>query len=200
MRWYNFIFQLITEKEFKFTFIIFFIFLIFLIIKNNITNDLGIIKIDHIPILAFHKLVPDETKREKYIKNQWVVSIDVYSKMMQWLYINDYKTINTEEFYRWYKGDIEYYNKTVLIIFDDGFYDVYYLVYPILKNYNFKDTSFLVGNRINKETPIYNKSKDWFIGEDIIEKMRREYPNIEFQSHSYNMHFLNKYHKFRINR
>ena len=108
MRWYNFIFRLITEKEFKFTFIIFFIFLIFLIIKNNITNDLGIIKIDHIPILAFHKLVPDETKREKYIKNQWVGSIDVYSKMMQWLYINDYKTINTEEFYRWYKGDIEY--------------------------------------------------------------------------------------------
>ena len=52
--------------------------------------------------------MPDETKREKYIKNQWVGSIDVYSKMMQWLYINDYKTINTEEFYRWYKGDIEY--------------------------------------------------------------------------------------------
>ena len=68
--------------------------------------------------------MPDETKREKYIKNQWVGSIDVYSKMMQWLYINDYKTINTEEFYRWYKGDIEY------------------------------------QNRINKETPIYNKSKD----------------------------------------
>lgn len=108
--------------------------------------------------------------------------------MMKYLYKKGYKTINTEEFYKWYKGDIEYYGKTLMITFDDGNYEDYYLVYPIIKKYNFKATSFVVGSYINKKTNKYNKTKINYIGLDIINKIRKEYPNFEFQSHSFNMH------------
>ena len=107
---------------------------------------------------------------------------------MEWLFVNNYKTISTIEFYQWYKGYKQYPPKTVLITFDDGHYDFYYLVFPILKKYNFKATIFIVGNRTDKKTPKYNVNKIGYIGEDIIEKLKEIYPNIEFQSHSYNLH------------
>ena len=108
--------------------------------------------------------------------------------MMDYLFKNNYTTINTKEFYQWYKGEIEFYGKTLMIVFDDGNYEDYYIAYPILKKYNFKATSFIVGSRIKKISDAYNKNKIGFIGLDIINKVTKEYPNFEFQSHSYNMH------------
>ena len=163
-----------------------FIFILFLFIEIIF----GIKYADHISILTFHRLISDEVKRRKFINNQWIGSIDVFAQMMEWLFVNNYKTISTIEFYQWYKGYKQYPRKTVLITFDDGHYDFYYLVFPILKKYNFKATFFIVGNRTNKKTPKYNATKIGYIGEDIIEKLKEIYPNIEFQSHSYNLHSI----------
>lgn len=109
--------------------------------------------------------------------------------MMNYLYKKGYKTISTEEFYEWYKGKVEYYGKTCMITLDDGMYEEYYLVYPILKKYNLKATSFLIGKKINNITEKYNKNKINYIGLDVINKIRKEYPNFEFQSHSFNIHY-----------
>ena len=110
--------------------------------------------------------------------------------MIQYLYNNGYKTISTRELYKWYIGEVEFDKKTVLITFDDGNYEDYYLAYPIIKKYNFKATSFVVGVNIKNETIPYDKYNESFIGRDIINKIRKEYPNFDFQSHTYNMHFF----------
>ncbi len=161
---------------------------------NNISKN----DTDKIPIFTFHRLVPEDVKREKYPNNQWVGSIDAFSKMMKYLYENDYETITTEEFYEWYIGKREYSKKTVLITFDDGFYEDYYLALPILKKYNFKATSFLVGSRIAGITRPYDKNKTGYIGLDVINEVRESYPNMQFQSHSYNMHYYVKKRTHRI--
>ena len=123
--------------------------------------------------------------------------------MIKYLYDNGYKTINIEELYKWYIGEVEYEKKSVMITIDDGFYEDYFLVYPIIKKYNYKATSFVVGNRIKNKTLSYNKYDTSFIGLDVINKVREEYPDFDFQSHSYNMHFytMTKSGKknFRIN-
>jgi len=54
---------------------------------------------------------------------------------MEYIHKKGYKTINTEELYKWYKGEIEFNKKTLLITIDDGSYEDYYLVYPIIKKY-----------------------------------------------------------------
>ena len=95
--------------------------------------------------------------------------------MMEYLFNNGYKTISTEEFYKWYKGEIDFYGKTVMITIDDGKYEAYYLVYPIIKKYNFKATSFIVGSRTKNKTKKYNKTEINFIGLDIVNKVRKEY-------------------------
>lgn len=153
---------------------------------------------DRIPVLTFHRIVPDEVKKAKYPKNQWVGSANVFDQMMKYLYDNGYKTISTEEFYEWYVGRRQYPKKTVLITFDDGFYEDYYIVLPILKKYNFKATSFVVGSRVKELTRPYDKNVTAYLGLDVINKVREEYPNFEFQSHSYDMHYYTKNRKHRI--
>jgi peptidoglycan/xylan/chitin deacetylase (PgdA/CDA1 family) len=142
--------------------------------------------------LTFHRLVPDDVKKKKFRKNQWVGSIKIFEEMIKFLYDNGYKTISTEEFYKWYIGKVQYDKKTVLITIDDGFYEDYYLVYPIIKKYNYKATSFVVGSRIKNKTKLYNKYTTSYLGLDVINKVRKEYPFYEFQSHSFNMHFQPK--------
>ena len=110
--------------------------------------------------------------------------------MIKYLFDNGYNTISTEEFYKWYIREVNYNKRTVLITIDDGFYEDYYLVYPIIKKYHFKATSFIVGSRIKNKTEPYNKFATNYIGIDAINKVRCEYPDYEFQSHSYDMHYI----------
>jgi len=112
--------------------------------------------------------------------------------MIKYIFDNGYKTISSEEFYKWYTGKVQYDNKTILITFDDGHYEDFYLVYPIIKKYNLKAISFVVGSRIKEKTAPYNKYNDSFIGLDSINQIRIDYPFFEFQSHSFNMHYFSK--------
>ena len=85
-----------------------------------------------------------------------------------------------------------------MITFDDGFYEDYYLVYPILKKYNLKATSFVVGSRIKDITEDYDENKTEFIGLDKIKEIRKDYSNFEIQSHSYDLHYYTKNGKHAI--
>lgn len=145
-----------------------------------------------IPILTFHRITSDNVK-VKYFKNyQWVAAVSDFEKQMKYLKDNDYKTISVDEFKNWYDGNIEYPKKTILITFDDGDYEQYYLVLPILKKYNFKATSFIVGSRTKLTTfNFINNQKSNYIGLDKINEIGKKYPNFEFQSHSYDLHYRN---------
>lgn len=169
--------------------IVFFAFAI-LIRKLEVKNA------DRIPIITFHRLVPSNIKESKYKDNKWVGSIDVFASMMKYIYDNNYKTLSTMELYKWLNKEIELPRKSVLITFDDGFYEDYYLVYPILKKYNLKAVSFVVGKRIKDKTMKYDENKTGYIGLDKIEEIRKDYPDFEIQSHSYNLHYYteNKKH------
>lgn len=152
-----------------------------------------------IPIFTFHRLVPDKVKKKLYMNDEWVGSINIFKKMVKYIYYNGYKTLSTEDFYKWYIGEVEYNKKTLLITIDDGFYEDYYLVYPIIKKYNLRATSFVVGSRIKFKTAPYNRYTPSYIGLDLINKVRKEYPKFEFQSHSFNMHFLVRNSQQKLN-
>ena len=143
-----------------------------------------------IPVLTFHRIVSDELKQTKFSNDEWTHSYDVFKNQIKYLYDNGYKTINLDEFYCWYKGRCNFPKKTVVITFDDGNLDDYYLVMPLLKKYGFKGTTFVVGSRVKEqESGVYNENVRSFISQDILDKAQTEYPNHDFQSHSYNFHF-----------
>ena len=105
-----------------------------------------------IPILTYHNIVSEEIKNKKYKNDQWTGSVEDFKMQMKYLNDNGYKTISMDEFYNWYKGNIELPKKTVAITFDDGYVGLYTHVIPVLKQYDFKATAFIIGKYYIKET------------------------------------------------
>ncbi len=146
-------------------------------------------KIRTVPILTFHRIVPDEIKNRYYADNQWVASLSDFRKQIRYLHDNGFTTISADQFRKWYRGDIELPQNSVMLTMDDGFYEGYYLVYPVIREYKMKMTSFLVGTRTQETTESYDGSaRERFIGWDKIREIREEYPQFEFQAHSWDLH------------
>ena len=95
-----------------------------------------------IAVLMYHHILP----KEGFITS----SIEQFEKQMRFLYNNGYKTLTSDEFYRYKKGSFKAPKKSVFITFDDGWRDNAVYAYPILKRYSLRATIFLVTNWINK--------------------------------------------------
>ena len=121
-----------------FKLIIYLLLISYLILLINLHSNYYRTYAIKIPVITFHRLVPDNIKKTKYKDNQWVGSIDDFAIMMEYLNKEGYNTISSTDFINWYNNKLELPKKSVLITFDDGFYEDYYLAYPILKKYNFK--------------------------------------------------------------
>lgn len=135
-----------------------------------------------IPVLTYHMVVSDKQKKKgKYRKSSLAVSRSTFDKQMKWLSDRGYRSINCEEFYLWYKGKIKLPPKSVLITFDDGAIGVATQALPVLQKYNMKGTSFIVGARTYK-------NKKGSIKFNQLQTLRATQSNLEFQSHTYNLH------------
>lgn len=147
------------------------VFIIIGIIYLNIESN------NKVAILTYHN-IEDNLTDENYN-----ISTEYFEKQMKWLYDNGFKTITMDEFYEWKKGILKLPRKSILITFDDGWESVYTKAYPILKKYNFKATSFVIWSYITDNTGTY-------ISENQINEIKKKYPNIEFESHTYRLHEL----------
>lgn len=148
---------------------------------------------DRIPVCCFHRVVSDSLKKNKFKDNRWVAAVSDFEKQMKYLYDNHYNTLTVDEFYEWHQGKREMPRNTVVLTFDDGDYEFYHIVYPILKKYKLKATMFIIGSFVGKTTEEYKDTETiYYLGWDKINEMKKEYPNISFQSHTYNMHYAHK--------
>ncbi|MED3652566.1 polysaccharide deacetylase family protein [Heyndrickxia sporothermodurans] len=95
-----------------------------------------------IPILMYHSISSGNSLR---------VPPDEFRKHMKWLHDNGYYTLTPEEAYIVLTENKKPSEKTVFITFDDGYEDNYIDAYPILKEYGFKATIFMIGKYIDKK-------------------------------------------------
>lgn len=145
---------------------------------------------DKISVLCFHRIVSDTLKKSKFPDYEWVAAVSDFERQMKYLYDNQYTTLSLDEFYSWYNGKRKVPAKTVVLTFDDGNYEFYHLVYPILKKYKLKATMFIIGAYTGETTEEYKDvGTSYYLGWDKINEMKTDYPNISFQSHTYNMHY-----------
>lgn len=148
---------------------------------------------DRIPVTCFHRVVSDSLKKSKYSNNEWVAAVSDFERQMKYLHENHYNTLSLDEFYDWHQRKRKLPARSVVLTFDDGDYEFYHIVYPILKKYNLKATAFIVGSRTGETTEEYKDEETcYYLGWDKINEMKKEYPNISFQSHSFNMHYAHK--------
>ena len=128
-----------------------------------------------IAVLGYHDFT--STKSE----NEMQIEIDKFEKEMKYLKEMNFKTLTLDEMNDYMNGKLKINKKTVLITFDDGYKSNYEYAFPILKKYNLNAVVFIIG----KET--INDS-DTYFNKELIEKTKKEYPNIEFASHTFDMH------------
>ena len=112
---------------------------------------------------------------------------------MKYLHDNGFTTLTLDEFYDWYTGKTEVPEKSVVVTFDDGYYGTYYLAYPIIKKYDLAATVFCIGHHLEENggvtmpyTPEDGVQRRF--AKDKMEEVRAEYPDLAFESHTYNMH------------
>lgn len=156
--------------------------------KEEISKPIIVDKTNEIAILTWHRVATHEIKEQYFKNDEWVNDLDVFEEQMKYLYDNGYKTLSSEEFYCWYQKKCEYPKKTVMLTFDDGDVEIYYNVLPILKRYNFNAISFVIGSKIKDVTDKFDGITRNYIGRDLISEIKLNYPNLEFQSHTYDLH------------
>ena len=142
-----------------------------------------------VAVLSYHNIA----KKEEIKKDDpWCVTLECFEKEMKYLHDAGYKTLTMQEFYEWKTGKREVPFRSVLITFDDGLLSNAEYAMPILKKYGFNATIFCIGKEVEKSTAEkWNGDCSLYMKKSKIEEYKKEYPNIEFYSHSYNMHYEN---------
>lgn len=137
-----------------------------------------------IPVLGYHSFY--KIKDEEKYKGLMTMNIKDFDKQMKYLYDHNYKTLSMDEFYCWKNSKCDFPRKSVVITLDDGFLSNYLYAFDILKKYDFKATVFIIG-QVNQDSNGLGDSNSYMSYEQIKE-IEKEYPNIAFESHTYNMH------------
>ncbi len=156
--------------------------LIIILIINLIIITLFLIlyKDQTVAILGYHDFTPDTTQ------NEMQISTDNFKKQMHYLKKHHYHTLTLKEMECFMNKTCKIPRKSVLITMDDGYQSNYNLAFPILKEYDFNATVFYIG--VN-----YKEKNYTFMNKDTIKMAKDKYPNIEFASHTYNLHEVNDY-------
>lgn len=144
-----------------------------------------------IPVLGYHSFYKDKSelieKNDEYINN-----INDFEKQMKYLSDHNYKSLTLDEFYCWKKNKCKFPRKSVVVTIDDGNLSNLMYAFDVLKKYNINASVFYIGYNakiahgkvIGKN---YNTIYD-YMSLSQIEKAKKDYPNIKFYSHSYNLH------------
>ena len=160
--------------------------LIFLVILFLFLIIIYFYKDQKVAILGYHSFYKDKSELKEE-NPEFINDINSFEKQMKYLHDHNYKTLTLDEFYKWKKGELKIPRKSVLITIDDGNLSNYMYAFDILKKYDMNAVVFYVGAYANdlgaEEGTIYD-----YMSLGLIERCKKEYPNIEFESHSYNLH------------
>lgn len=100
---------------------------------------------DRVPILCYHRVVPSPLVNTRH---GICVEAQDFKEQMKFLASKGYKTISLDILVDNLKGKTQLPQKPIIITFDDGYEDNYLYAFPILTEYNFTATIYLVSGHI----------------------------------------------------
>ena len=136
-----------------------------------------------VPIIMYHSILKDPSRSNKYTVTPAVVEEDLK-------YIKDkgYTTVTIADLISYVYDDSPLPEKPIVLTFDDGHYNNYGYLFPLLEKYDMKAVISIVGSYTDKftETDEANLNYSYLRWKDIKELM--DTGRIEFQNHTYNLH------------
>lgn len=122
----------------------------------------------NIPILCYHDVTPNNPDN-----NGLLISPEKFKEQLQYLKDNNYTPITLDELYDYLRNNKEIPEKPVVITFDDGYKGNYEYAYPLLKEFKFPATMFVISN--------YVGGTDFMTTEQLKEMSNN---GIEIESHT----------------
>ncbi len=136
-----------------------------------------------LPILMYHSVLKDNKKAGKY-----VITPQKFEEDLIYLKEKGYTTISAKQLVRYVYSDGTLPEKPVVITFDDGMYNNFEYIVPILKKHNACAVFSIVGSYTDEYTKsdITNPAYSYMRWCDI--KELADSSLIEFGNHSYDFH------------
>lgn len=138
-----------------------------------------------LPIIMYHSVLKDQK-----LQNNYTISPALFENDLKFLNDNGYTTITVKDLTEYVFQGKELPKQCVMLTFDDGYYNNYYYVYPLLKKYKCKAVISPIASMTEQYSEMQNISVSYghITTDDIKEMVTNEY--VEIQNHSYDMHTL----------
>lgn len=142
--------------------------------KEKMDNFRSLFSSGKVTILMYHNITDG---KEDYMS----VHKDKFKEQMQFIKDNGYNVISLDELYSYYTEGTPISDKSIIITFDDGYWNNYMYAYPVLKEFGFKATLFMITSMIDQKL---------YLNKDRIREMDAN--GFSIQSHTVNHLELNK--------
>lgn len=120
---------------------------------NTVVNDSNIKHNDKgIPIVMYHSIGYEKGNTARVTKEK-------FKEQMKYLKDNDYVTLTLNEAYDFFIDNKPVPKKSIVLTFDDGYLDNYVEALPILKEFKFKATIFVITSLVDKVPDYMNSSQ-----------------------------------------
>ena len=143
-----------------------------------------------VPVVMYHRVI---NKSENEGIHGTYIYENIFREHLKYLKDNNFSVITFEDLNNiGWRNRFDKNKKYIIITFDDGYVDNYELAFPILKEFNFKATIFLMGESSYNEWDVKADGEKSFplMSVEMIKEMQ-DY-GIEFGAHTFNHPKLNK--------
>ncbi|MVW45922.1 polysaccharide deacetylase family protein, partial [Enterobacteriaceae bacterium TzEc013] len=100
-----------------------------------------------LPVLTYHHILRDE-ENTRFRHTSTTTSVRAFNNQMAWLRDQGYTTLTMYQLEGYVRNKMNLPAKAVVITFDDGLKSVSRYAYPVLKEYGFNATAFIISSRI----------------------------------------------------
>ncbi len=136
-----------------------------------------------LPVIMYHSIVDDSSKI-----NQYTVTPEIIENDMKYLKNHGFETVLTEELVQYIESDGSLPEKPVMITLDDGFYNNFCYLVPLLEKYDMKAVISVVGEFVDSasQRDAHVPEYSYLTWDDISEMS--QHSCIEISNHTYAMH------------
>lgn len=137
-----------------------------------------------IPVLTYHHILEDE-ENTRFRHTSTTTSLRAFTNQMSWLRDQGYTTLSMYQLEGYVRNTMNLPARSVAITFDDGLKSVSRYAYPVLSQYGFKATAFIISSRIKLKPQPWDPKFLQFMSISELEQISHVF---DFQSHTHFLH------------
>lgn len=142
-----------------------------------------------VPVLTYHHILRDE-ENTRFRHTSTTTSVRAFSNQMAWLRDRGYTTLTMYQLEGYVRNKINLPAKAVAITFDDGLKSVSRYAYPVLNEFGFNATAFIISSRIKGRPQKWDPASLQFMSVQEIKGIQDVF---DIQSHTHFLHRVDGY-------